>query len=90
MEEVAIVVLKKYYEELCKEYKEASKDFFDKKVKWSKIYRHNDNISYYDKRYVEYHEQEASRWARRKIGDKRAKVKALLKELEKGDTCDTH
>lgn len=82
MEEVAITILKKYFEELSEEYKEASRDFFNKKAVWNRIYRSSEDISYHDTNYIEYHELQKARLLRSKIGSKKAKVKALLKELE--------
>lgn len=81
MKDIVIDTLKMYYKEIDNEYKKASKEFFSKRTKWVKVYKREDICyrSYGNKDYDAYEEALANR---QKIGNKRNKVKRLIKFLE--------
>lgn len=78
-----IILLEDYFDIVNEEYKEASKEFFDRKRVWKSIYK-KEGCSHYDRNYKEFCELEEIMFKRQKIGIKRAKIKSLLKYLKEG------
>ena len=77
------ILLKEYFDIVNNEYKAASKEFFDKKRVWLKIYR-EERCSYRDKSRSEYIDMIETMKKRQAIGTKRSKIKNLIKFLEGG------
>lgn len=82
-----LAMLKVYLADLNKRYNELSKDFFAKKRIWKEIYRSDDSISLYDKRFPEYLALAEAQSKRQELGLVRQNVTKLISMLE-GDESE--
>lgn len=82
-----LAMLKVYLADLNKRYSELSKDFFDKKRIWKEIYRSDDSISLYGKRFPEYLALAEAQSKRQELGLVRQNVTKLISMLE-GDESE--
>ena len=78
-----LIILKEYLDIVNNEYKEISKEFFEKKKVWLKIYR-EEKCSYYDTNHIECVDLLETIKKRQSVGTKRSKIKNLIKCLEGG------